>query len=54
MDLRKKPNGRWELRWREAGRKRGRTFDRKGGLYLNQVGLSGVSGRKQALSGVLR
>jgi integrase len=29
MDLRKKPNGRWELRWREAGRKRGRTFDRK-------------------------
>ncbi len=26
----------------------------KGGLYLNQVGLSGVSGRKQALSGVLR
>ena len=24
MDLRKKPNGRWELRWREAGCKRGR------------------------------
>jgi integrase len=29
MDLRKKPNGRWELRWLEAGRKRGRTSDRK-------------------------
>ncbi len=29
-------------------------FSSKGGLYLNQVGLSGVSGRKQALSGVLR
>jgi integrase len=30
MDLRRKPNGRWELRWREGGRKRARTFDRKG------------------------
>jgi integrase len=30
MDLRKKANGRWELRWREAGRYRSRTFDRKG------------------------
>jgi integrase len=30
MDLRRKANGRWELRWWEAGRKRGRTFDRKG------------------------
>ncbi len=32
----------------------GPAFRLKGGLYLNQVGLSGVSGRKQALSGVLR
>jgi len=30
MDLRRKANGRLELRWWEAGRKRGRTFDRKG------------------------
>ena len=30
MDLRRKENGRWELRWREAGRRRSRTFDRKG------------------------
>lgn len=29
MDLHRKPNGRWELRWREAGRYRSRTFDRK-------------------------
>lgn len=29
MDLHRKPNGRWELRWREAGRRRSRTFDRK-------------------------
>jgi site-specific recombinase XerC len=29
-DLRRKENGRWELRWREAGRRRSRTFDRKG------------------------
>jgi len=30
MDLRRKPNGRWEVRWREGARRRGRTFDRKG------------------------
>jgi len=30
MDLRRKENRRWELRWREAGRRRSRTFDRKG------------------------
>ena len=30
MDLRRKPNGKWEVRWREASRRRGRTFDRKG------------------------
>jgi hypothetical protein len=30
MDLRRKPNGKWELRWWEGGHKRGRTFDRKG------------------------
>ena len=30
MDLRRKPNGGWELRWREGGRRRARTFDRKG------------------------
>ncbi len=30
MDLHRKPNGRWEVRWREGGRSRGRTFDRKG------------------------
>jgi integrase len=30
MELRRKENGRWELRWREAGRRRSRTFDRKG------------------------
>ena len=29
MDLRRKPNGGWELRWREGGRRRARTFDRK-------------------------
>jgi integrase len=29
MDVRRKPNGKWELRWREAGRRRSRTFDRK-------------------------
>jgi integrase len=29
MDLRRKANGRWELRWREAGRYASRTFDRK-------------------------
>ncbi|MGO9973029.1 MAG: hypothetical protein ACLP01_09515, partial [Solirubrobacteraceae bacterium] len=31
-----------------------RELSPKGDLYLNQVGLSGVSVRKQALSGVLR
>lgn len=30
MDLHRKPNGTWELRWREAGRRRSRTFDLKG------------------------
>lgn len=30
MDLHRKPNGRYELRWREAGRRRSRTFDRRG------------------------
>ena len=30
MDLRRKTNGKWELRWREGTRKRARTFDRKG------------------------
>lgn len=29
MDLSRKANGRWEVRWREGTRKRGRTFDRK-------------------------
>ncbi len=29
MDLRRKANGRWEVRWREGDRRRGRTFDRK-------------------------
>lgn len=28
-DLRRKPNGKWEIRWREGGRRRSRTFDRK-------------------------
>jgi integrase len=30
MDVRHKENGRWEVRWREGARRRGRTFDRKG------------------------
>jgi integrase len=30
MDLQRKPNGKWKLRWSEGGRKRARTFDRKG------------------------
>jgi integrase len=30
MDLHRKKNGRWELRWWEGSRKRARTFDRKG------------------------
>lgn len=29
MDLHRKPNGKWELRWREASRRRSRAFDRK-------------------------
>ena len=29
MDLHRKANGKWELRWREAGRYASRTFDRK-------------------------
>jgi hypothetical protein len=29
MDVHRKPNGRWEVRWREGTRRRGRTFDRK-------------------------
>lgn len=29
MYLHRKPNGRWEARWREGTRRRGRTFDRK-------------------------
>jgi hypothetical protein len=32
----------------------GHGYSWKGGLYLSQVGLSGVYGREQALSGVLR
>jgi integrase len=30
MDLWRKPNGKWQLRWREGSRRRARTFDRKG------------------------
>jgi site-specific recombinase XerC len=30
MDLQRTPNGKWKLRWNEAGRKRARRFDRKG------------------------
>jgi len=30
MDISRKPNGKWELRWREGGQRRSRTFDRKG------------------------
>lgn len=29
MDIHRKPNGRWEARWREGRQRRGRTFDRK-------------------------
>jgi integrase len=29
MDLRRKPNGRYEVRWREGSRRCGRTFDRR-------------------------
>jgi integrase len=29
VDLHRKANGRWEVRWREGTRRRGRTFDRK-------------------------
>jgi integrase len=50
MDLRRKPNGKWELRWREGARKRGRTFDRKGDaqkymawlIRRRQLGLAAV------------
>ncbi|MGO9976067.1 MAG: hypothetical protein ACLP01_25345 [Solirubrobacteraceae bacterium] len=30
MDIYHKPNGRWQVRWREGARRCGRTFDRKG------------------------
>ncbi len=30
MDVNRKENGKWELRWREGGHRRARTFDRKG------------------------
>ncbi len=30
MDLQRKKNGKWQLRWLECGRKRARTFDLKG------------------------
>ena len=30
MDIRRTYNGKWELPWTEGGRKRSRTFDRKG------------------------
>jgi integrase len=30
VDLNRKDNGKWELRWREGNRRRSRTFDRKG------------------------
>ena len=30
MDIYKKPNGKWQVRWREGARRCGRTFDRKG------------------------
>ena len=30
MDLWRKPNGKWQVRWREGSRRRARTFDRKG------------------------
>ena len=26
MDLQRRPNGKWKLRWNEGGRKRARTF----------------------------
>jgi hypothetical protein len=29
VDVHRKPNGRWEVGWREGSRRRGRTFDRK-------------------------
>jgi integrase len=29
MDVHRKPNGRWEVRWRDGTRRRGRTFERK-------------------------
>jgi hypothetical protein len=30
VDIYKKPNGKWQVRWREGARRCGRTFDRKG------------------------
>ena len=30
VDIHGRPNGRWEVRWREGGRRRSRSFDRKG------------------------
>ena len=30
MDIYRKPNGKWQVRWREGARRCGRTFDRKG------------------------
>jgi integrase len=50
VDIHRKPNGRWEARWREAGQRRGRTFDRKSdaAAFLayqrrqSQLGLSAV------------
>ena len=29
VDVHRRPNGRWEVRWREGGRRRSRSFDRK-------------------------
>ena len=38
MDLQRKPNWKWKLRWNEAGRKRARTFDRKGDAIKFEAG----------------
>ena len=38
MDLQRKPNGKWKLRWNEGGRKRARTFDRKGDAIKFEAG----------------
>ena len=37
MDLVRKPNGKWKLRWNEGGRKRARTFDRKGDAIKSEA-----------------